>query len=180
MRAILMIVACARLAGCSVSPTEVKVGPTVIATTTGPTSTDKPRMLYDDDEMRIVEVDYGRSDSPQIPGLYIFAKRSQKWIRIDKVSLKHAVLGRNPTFEECRAAGTNPPSVGWDFRRLRGRAYVELPLKTTSALFFPDKIEKDEREGRLVLGFGSRWQMPHVETVLVIALGELRRLFDGQ
>jgi hypothetical protein len=180
MKTILIVTACACLAGCSASPPQAETDSTVIATAAGPAPTDKPRLQYEDDEMRIVAVDYGRSDSPQIPGLYVFGKRHQKWIRIDRVSLRHAVLGRNPTFEECRAAGVNPPSNNWDFRQLRGRDCVELPLMNSGFLFFPDRIEKNEQEGRLILRFGSQWQIPQAETVLVIALGDLRHALAAQ
>jgi hypothetical protein len=180
MKAILIVTTCACLAGCSTPPTKTEAGPTAIATFAGPATTDKPRMLYEDDEIRIVHVGFGSSASPETPGFYVFGKRNQKWIRVDKVSLKDAVLGRNPTFEECRVAGVNPPSVGWDFRRLRGHDYVELPLRTSGSLLSPDRIEKNEHEGSLILRFGSRWRIPHVETVLVIALGDLRRLLDDQ
>ncbi len=130
--------------------------------------------------MRIAVVDYGRHTSPQTPGFYVLGKSCQKWIRIEKVSLNHAILGRSPTLKECRAAGVHPPSIGWDFRSLAEHDYVELPLRSGGFLFFPDKIEKDQEDDRLVLRFNSAWRMAPVETVLVMALGDLRRLLGTQ
>jgi hypothetical protein len=180
MKTSLVVTACMCLAGCSAAPTETDIGPTVIATATGPAATDTPRTLYEDDEMRVAAVSYGHWDSPEVPGLYIWGKASRKWIRIDKVSLRGAILGRSPTFAECRAAGVNPPSVGWDYRRLKGRGYVEMPLMTTGSLNHPDRIERDEEAGRLVLRFNSHWRthgrMASAETVMVIALDDLRHL----
>ncbi len=180
MKSILIMTVCACLAGCAASPARVEINSTVIARTDGPATTDKLRTLYEDDEVRIAAVDYGHHTSPQTPGFYVLGKSSQKWIRIEKVSLKHAILGRSPTFEECRAAGVQPPSVGWDFRSLAEHDYVELPLRSSGSLLFPDKIEKDEGDDRLVLRFNSAWQMAPVETVLVIALGDLRGLLGTQ
>ena len=168
--------ACAWLAGCRATPTEVVSDPSVIATVNSPAAGDRARALYEDDEMRIVAVDYGPRGSHQSPGFYVFGKHSQKWIRIERVALVNAVLGRSPTLEECRAAGEQPPSIGWNFRSLEGQAYVEFPLTQNGVLFFPDKVEKDQEQGRMVLRFGSRWRMAHVETVLFIQLDELRRL----
>lgn len=180
MKTILIITTCACLAGCAASPAEVETNSTVIATINGPATTDRPRTLYEDDKMRIVAVDYGRHASPQTPGFYVLGKSSHKWIRIEKVTLKDAILGRSPTFEECHAAGVNPPSIGWDFRSLAGHDYAELPLRSSDFLFFPDKIEKNGDEGRLVLRFNSGWRMARAETVLVMALDDLQRLLDTQ
>lgn len=173
---ILIAAACAWLAGCRATPTEIASDPTVIATVNAPAVGDKPRTLYEDDEMRIVAVDYGPRGSHQSPGFYVFGKPGQNWIRIEKVSLKDAVLGRSPTLEECRAAGKNPPSIEWDFRPLARHAYVGFPLTSSGVLFFPDKVEKDDEKGRMVLRFSSRWRMAHVETVLFMRLDDLRRL----
>lgn len=173
---ILIVVGCTVLVGCRVSPTQIAGSPTVIATIVGPAAGDRLRTLYQDDEMRIVAVDYGPRGSPQTPGFYVFGKHAAKWIRIEKVALKNAVLGCSPTVEECRAAGKNPPSIGWDFRPLAGREYVDFPLTFGGFLFFPDKIEKDEASRRLILRFNSAWQMPLVETVLSVALDDLRPL----
>ena len=176
MKSILIVTTCACLAGCAASPARVEINSTVIARTDGPATTDKLRTLYEDDEMRIAAVDYGHHTSPQTPGFYVLGKSDHKWIRIEKVTLKDAILGRSPTFEECRAAGVNPPSIGWDFRSLAGHDYAELPLRSSGFLFFPDKIEKNGEEGRLVLRFNSGWRMARVETVLVMALDDLQRL----
>jgi hypothetical protein len=173
---ILIAAACAWLVGCRATPTQVASEPSVIATVNALAANDKPRTLYEDDEMRIIAVDYGPRGSHQAPGFYVFGRRGQKWIRIEKVSLKDAVLGRSPTLEECRAAGKQPPSIGWDFRSLAGQAYVEFPLTQNGVLFFPDKVEKDREQGCLVLRFNSRWQMAHVETVLFIRLDDLKQL----
>jgi hypothetical protein len=182
MKTILVVTACVCLAGCSAVPRERDIGPTVTGTRTGPAATDTPMTLYEDDEIRIAAVGYGDQDSPQILGFYVWGKRSLRWIRIDKVSLRDAILGRSPTFAECRAAGVNGPSVGWDYRRLKGRAYVEMPLKTTGSLNYPDRIEKNEKAGHLLLRFNSHWRthwhMAAAETVLVIAIDDLRHLFN--
>jgi len=150
----------------------------VVATTNAPAKTDRPRQLYEDQELRIVAVDYGNQAAPQTPGFYVFWKKRQNWVRIDKVSLKGAILGRSPTFEECRVAGTSPCSIGWDFSTLAKQDYVEFPLKSDGFLFFPDKVERNEEKGQLILRFNSGWKMAPVETVLSVSLADLKRITE--
>jgi hypothetical protein len=151
---------------------------TLLATTNGPAIADKLRQLYEDQEFRIVAGDCGQQASPQTPGLYVQAKKNQNWVRIERVSLKDSILGRSPTFEECRAAGTSPPSIDWDFSPLAKQDYVQLPLAPGGFLFFPDKIERQEGKGLLVFRFSSGWKMAPVETVLSVSLADLRQALE--
>lgn len=157
---------------------QIATNGTVVATTNAPAKTDRPRQLYEDQEFRVVAVNYGNQASPQTPGFYVLRKKMRNWVRIEKVSLTGAILGRSPTFEECRAAGTSPCSIGWDFSTLAQQDYVDFPLKCGGFLFFPDKIERNEENGLLILRFNSRWKMAPVETVLSLSLADLRRVTE--
>lgn len=153
---------------------------TVVATRNAPAATAKPRVLHEDRDFRMVAVGHGSDGTPQTPGFHVFDKKSQTWIRIESVSLKGAVLGRSPTFEECRALGKNPPAVCWDFRPLAGQDHVDFPLRANRCLFFPDRIERDDSGDRMILSFNSGWKLPFVRTVLVFSLADLRRCFESK
>jgi hypothetical protein len=151
---------------------------TLIVTTNAPAKSDKPRQLYEDHAIRILAVDYGHHTAPQTPGFYVQGRKNHNWIRVEKVSLRDSVLGRSPTFEECRAAGTSPCSIGWDFSSLAKQDFVDFPLKSGGFLFFPDRIERDEEKGQLVLRFNSGWKIAGVETVLRVALNDLESVLQ--
>ena len=154
--------------------------PTVIATANLPAKTDEQRPLYEDKEFKIVVVGYGHAgdDPPRTPGVYVQSKKHQKWIRVEKVSLTDSVLGRSPTLVECREVGKNPPAVGWNFNPLADQDYIEFPLKTSGSLLWPDKIERSDEKGRLILSFNSGWKIAGVETVLIVSLADLRKCLD--
>ena len=156
--------------------------PTVIATANAPAKTDEQEPLYEDKEFKIVAIDYGHAgdEPPQIPGFYVQGKKDQKWIRVEKVSLTDSVLGRSPTWAECREVDKNPPMVGWDFKSLACQDYVEFPLKASRCLFFPDKIERSDEKGRLILSFNSGWKIAGVETVLILSLADLRKCLESK
>ena len=141
--------------------------PTVIATANLPAKTDEQRPLYEDQEFKIVVVGYGHAgdDPPQTPGFYVQGKKDQKWIRVEKVSLTEAVLGRSPTLAECREVGKNLPSVAWNYKSLADQDYIEFPLKTSGSLLFPDKIERSDEKGRLILSFNSGWKIAGIFTL---------------
>jgi hypothetical protein len=175
MNSIMIAFPCTFLACTFVWAEEIGTGDTVVTTTNAPVKTEKPRKIYEDEEFRIVTVDYGTKESPQTPGFYIFGKKHQKWVSVEKVSLRESILGRSPTIEECRAAGKNEPSITWDFKSLAKQDYVDFPLKGGGFLFFPDKIERNEKKNQIIFRFNSSWEIVGVETVLIVPLGDLRK-----
>jgi len=152
-------------------------GRSLVATRHGPAQTDTPRELYQDQEFRIVAVSYG-THGLQTPGFYVFGKESQRWVRIDKVSLHGSILGRSPALEESLAAGTGWPSIAWDFCSLAKQDYVDFPLKQSGVLFFPDRIERDEARGYLIFRFNSALKMASAETVLRVSLTDIRSAME--
>ena len=76
--------------------------------------------------------------------------------------------------QEVKDAGTNPPSIGWDFRSLAEEDYVDFPLTSAGFLFFPDNVEHDEKQKQYVLRFNSGWGIKGVETVLRFPTDELK------
>jgi hypothetical protein len=162
---------------CSTEDNPVKQA-TISTSARGPAPTDKPRTLFEDEEFRFVEVDYGHHEQPQTPGFYAFAKRNSAWVRIDKVSTKGGVFGRSPTDDELRRTGQRKPSVAWDFRRRKADDFVEIPLQGGSFIAFPDKIVFDAERKQYVLSFHSSWGIEAVATVLRFAQSDLRAAIE--
>jgi hypothetical protein len=145
----------------------------VIYTPSRPKESDRQWPIYEDSLVIIVGVNYGTEDAKSDPGLFVFRKVNSDWVRIDRISTRNALLGRNPTFEEAKEAGKGPPSIGWDFRPLAHQLYVCLPLQFAGFLFFPDRVERDDEAGEYVLRFNSTWEIEGVETVLRFSVEEL-------
>ena len=162
---------------CAVSAMGTNGAPSVVTSTNAPAETDRQRLLHEDDQFRFVAIDYGNKGD-QVPGFYVFAKQHSRWLRIDKVSTKDAVLGHSPTFEEAKQAGMSPASVDWDFRRFKDREFLDVPLPGGSFIAFPDKITLDERSQMYVLSFQSGWKIEGVETVLRFGKAHLVAAFN--
>lgn len=136
--------------------------------------------VYEDDEY----VFWTRGFGPKgqyVPGVFVFAKKAQKWMRIDRVSTKNARLGRSPTLEEAIC------SVAWDYTGLRTKEYAVLPLTAFGGPNLPDKIVyyRGPQEYHLLHNWG--WGIPAVLTELVFKKGDLDAAFaaadrkpDGQ
>jgi hypothetical protein len=147
--------------------------PSVIYTLSRPKESDRQRPIYEDSLVVLVSVNYGTEDAKSDPGLFVFRKGNSDWVRVDRISTRNAVLGRNPTFEEAKQAGKGPPSIGWDFRPLADQPYIRLPLQFAGFLFFPDQVDRDDEAGEYVLRFNSTWEIEGVETVLRLSVEEL-------
>ncbi len=143
----------------------------LIYTELSPSEGDMQRLIYEDDLVKMVAVGYGNAGNPSKPGFYVFRKKTKDWIRIDKVPTLGATFGRSPTDKEVEKAGKGPVSIGWNFRKLSEKAYVDFPLTSGGFLFFPDKVEYKELE--YVLHFNSSWKIKGVETRLKMRLDQL-------
>jgi len=95
------------------------------------------------------------------------------------VTTAGAVLGRNPTLEECQQAGNAPPSVGWDFRPFQDQSFIPLPLWHDSFISFPDDIAYDKKTGSWILSFMSNWNIEGVKTVLKFEQTDLDAAFKA-
>jgi hypothetical protein len=138
---------------------------TIITSPGHPDPTDRQWILFENDLYKFVQVGFGHHGNQQ-PGFYVFAKTRSKWLKIDQVTTAGAILGRSPTFEECRGAGNAPPSVGWDFRPFQDQSLIPLPLRSDSFISFPDDIAYDKRTGYWILSFMSNWNIEGVKTIL--------------
>lgn len=154
---------------------ETNSPPALAYTNIAPAKSDKQWPIYEDDIVKMVAVAYGDATHQSKPGFYVFRKKTTDWIRIDKVLTRGATFGRSPTFEEVKAAGKGPASIGWDFRNLAQQAEVDFPLKSAGFLFFPDRVERDKKQKEYVLHFNSGWEIKGVETILRLRIDQLKQ-----
>ncbi|MFC1683012.1 hypothetical protein ACFL0G_02225 [Candidatus Zixiibacteriota bacterium] len=150
----------------------------VITSPDHPDSTDKQWIPFENDLYKFVQVSFGHQGDQQ-PGFYVFSKTRLQWLRIDQVTTADALLGRSPTFEECREANTAPPSVGWDFKSFKEERFIPLPLRHGSFIAFPDDIAYDKKTGFWILSFMSNWNIEGVKTVLKFKQADLDAAFKA-
>lgn len=146
---------------------------TMAYTNMPPAESDKQWPLYEDEMVKMVAVGYGDATHQSKPGFYVFRKKTADWIRIDKVRTQGATFGRSPTMAEVKAVGKTPASIGWDFRSLAKKSEADLPLTSAGFLFFPDKVERNDRQKEYILRFNSGWEIKGVETILRMRIDEL-------
>ncbi len=152
---------------------ETRTELSLVCTHVAPEEGDKQWPIYEDDAVKMVKVGYGDATRQSRPGFFVLRKAISDWIRVDRVPTRGATFGRSPTFEEVKAVGKAPPSIGWDFRGLAKEDYVDFPLTFAGFLFFPDQVELDRVTGEYVLRFNSNWDIEGVETILRLPADEL-------
>ncbi len=130
-------------------------------------------IIYEDDNYQFVSRDYGQRGT-QIPGLFVFSKKTNKWMEIKKLSTKDAKLGRSPTEREglCQ--------VGWDYSALSQADYATIPLKTSGSIDFPDNIIYKRDKGIFLLQFDSSWGIKAVLTQFIVKKSDLDQAFEKQ
>jgi len=148
----------------------------IITSVNHPDHTDRQWVLFENGLYKFVRVDFGH-EGKQSQGFYVFSKTQSKWLKIDRVTTLNAVLGRSPTFEECRKANKALPSVGWDFRSFRKEGFIPLPLRYGSFIAFPDSIAYDNKTGFWILSFMSSWNIKGAKTVLKFKHADLDAAF---
>ena len=130
--------------------------------------TDLRPVIFEDDEYGFWSRNYG-AKGEFTPGLFVFSKAANRWMRIDKLSTVGAKLGRAPTLEEGIC------SVGWNYSGLASADYADVPLRTSGSLNFPDKILYDTTASAYRLQFNSSWGIEAVLTEFVVRKDDLER-----
>jgi hypothetical protein len=103
--------------------------------------------VYEDVDYTFVYRHYERAE--HLPGFFVQNKKLDRWVEIKKLSTENAKLGQSPSWEEVHI------SVGWDYSSLSKLDYVELPLKTSGSISFPDRILYDTRSQNYEFDFNS-------------------------
>lgn len=132
--------------------------------------------IYEDNDYLFVARGYGRKGEEQVPGLFVFSHKMEKWMEIKKLSTQGAKLGRSPSPEEERKKGAFC-SVGWDYSGLRKADYATIPLMTSGSLNFPDKILYQADTATYVLQLNSSWNIDAVLTQFIVKKDDLDKAF---
>ena len=126
--------------------------------------------VYEDEDYQFVYRDYGKAE--YVPGFFVYSKKRSRWAEITNLSTENAKLGHSPPFDEVRL------SVGWDYSGLKSKDYVELPLRTSGSINFPEKIEYDASSEAYHLNFNPSLR-PEFQTLFWILKKDLKKVFDG-
>jgi hypothetical protein len=136
------------------------------------------RTIYEDTDYMFVAMGYGPKGK-QIPGLFVFSQKMNKWMEIKKLSTQGAKLGRSPNPEEERKKGAFC-SVGWDYSRLGKTDYAAIPLMTSGSLNFPDKIRYEGDTATYLLQFNSSWNIDAVLTQFIVKKDDFDKAFGEE
>jgi len=134
------------------------------------------KTIYEDSEYVFVARSYGPKGL-QIPGLFVFSQKMNKWMEIKMLSTQGAKLGRSPSPEEERIKNAFC-SVGWDYSGLRKAEYATIPLMTSGSLNFLDKILYKADTATYLLQFNSSWNIDAVLTEFIVKKDDLGKAFD--
>ena len=113
--------------------------------------------IYEDKDYRFVIRDYGQAE--YTPNFFVYGKKQHKWIEIKKLSTEHAKLGRSPS-SSAKAA----PQVSRDYSALKTVNYMNLPLRTSGSINFPDKITYDAENKTYCFNFNSTAKLEEMLT----------------
>jgi hypothetical protein len=139
----------------------------------------KVHQIYEDDLYRFACVNFGATGE-DTPGLHVYSRKREKWLRIVEISTINAKLGRNPNAAELKAIGDSiGPSVGWNFEgQYRKSRYVPMPLHTSGSIVFPERIQFDLARGVYTCWSGESWRTEAAVTKLEIRAEDLQSAFQ--
>lgn len=115
------------------------------------------KKIYEDADYLFVIRDYGKAE--YIPNFFVYGKKERKWIEIKKLSTEHAKLGRSPSPTAKTAL-----QASWDYSALKNVNYVNLPLRTSGSINFPDKITYDTENKTYSFDFNSTAKLEEMLT----------------
>ena len=95
------------------------------------------------------------------------------------LAISATALLSSPTPAQDTDPGRVPPTVVTiEQLQLGGEWRGHHGIHMTFSLLSPDKIERSDENGRLILSFNSGWKIAGVETVLIVSLADLRKCLD--
>ena len=152
-----------------------------VATKSDIPGTRNTSVVHYDDRFLFLARNYGDSrdfGGNTEPGFFVHSKAHDRWLRILQVSTKDAKLGKSQSDDPDENRRLMMSAVGWDFTAFADRGWIELPLKASSALAFPDKVEFDEQGDRYKLSFFTSWKIESAVTVLYVSRKDLTEQFE--
>jgi hypothetical protein len=133
------------------------------------------REIHEDADYSFVCRNFGnKQEGFHDPGLFVYSKQHGAWMEVKRLSTKGAKLGRDPNID-----GRIVCSVGWDYRPLAKKAFVDVPLMTSGSVNFPDAIVYDEHKRSYFLLFNSSWKLEAVLSRFKIKKADLDSAFQS-
>ena len=139
------------------------------------------RVVYYDDRFLFMTRDYGDHrdfHGNTEPGFFVHSKAHGRWLQILRQSTKDAKFGKSQPDSEQDIRRLVRSSVSWDFTSSTSRSWIDLPLKTSGSIAFPDKIEFDVKGDRYKMSYFANWKIESVVTVLYVSRKDLKEQFD--
>lgn len=127
--------------------------------------------IYEDDDYLFVYRDFGKAE--ETPVFFILGKKRNKWIELKKLSTEHAKLGRSPSSDK-----KGDVSESWDYSSLKTVNYVNLPLRTSGSINFPDQVTYDADTKAYCFNFNSLAKVEEMLTQFWVAKKDLDQLLD--
>lgn len=123
--------------------------------------------IYEDDDYLFVYRYFGKAE--ETPVFFILGKKRNKWIELKKLSTENAKLGRSPSKQEN-------DSGNWDYSSLKTVNYVNLPLRTSGSINFPDQVTYNTDTKAFCLNFNSLANVEEMLTQFWVAKKDLDQL----
>jgi hypothetical protein len=120
--------------------------------------------IYEDDDYLFVYRYFGKAE--ETPVFFILGKKRNKWVELKKLSTEHAKLGRSPSSN----------SESWDYSSLKTVNYVNLPLRTSGSINFPDLTTYDADNKAYCFNFNSLANVEEMLTQFWVAKKDLDQL----
>ena len=136
-------------------------------------------IFYDDDFLWVARNygDHRRPAGNTEPGVFVHSKAHGRWIEIHKISTRDGKFGTSKSDDpEAQKTLVKIP-VAWDFTAYRDKPRIELPLKTSGSIAFPDRIVYEAKSQRYKLRFFSKLKIESAETTLYIPRADLLAAF---
>lgn len=147
--------------------------------------------VFEDDDYLFAYRHYGKSEF--VPGFFVQNKKSGKWLEIKKISTEHAKLGSynlsdafitEKTTDErgvdvYKFISRKPDypilAISWNFHGLKQTDYVELPLRTSGSIVFPEKIIYDQTAESYKIILGADYNIEEMQTLFWIRKEDLKK-----
>ncbi len=153
-----------------------------IKTTVAPAPRKNVTVLHYDGAYLFLARDHGDGRDPgggTEPGLFIHSKAQGTWLRVEAVSTEGASFGRSVSEDGRVPAELAKLSVSWDHTPLADQDFVEIPLRTSGSLVFPDTVGRDGVGRRYKLSFLTASGVPSAATHLYLKIADLESAFRG-
>ena len=139
------------------------------------------RVVYYDNNFLFMARDHGDHrdfGGNTEPGLFVHSKAHDRWLQILQVSTKDGKFGKSQSDDPEESKRLRTASVGWDFTGFAKKSSIDLPLKTSGSIAFPEKIELDATADRFKLSFFTTWEIESAATRLYLSRKDLKEQFD--